>query len=379
MAVMKKTPLTVAGALLLGTLPAHAGFEIGEFAGSTVSFEGLLQSDHYWYDSDRAPLDGDPGDGDDSDHGIRRAELVLKGDGPGGLDWVVGYDAEGENWLDVNAGFDLGGGHAVRVGQFKQPIGLEELSSSKNNDFLSKAAATNAFATSRRLGASYGYAADNWSVTASAFGRNLTSGGAHGAGHGIRATWAPVNEGGRTLHLGLAYVNHDTDADTLRLRARPQADMAGDRLVDTGTFTDADRLATTGVEGLWMAGPLKLQAEYMQGDVDRLAGRDFTASGGYLSAVYNLTGEGWSYRGGVPRTASPAGPRGMWQLAARADTLDFDDAGIEGGQMDAFTVGVNWYYRDNFKLALNWTSVESDRAGVPDDPSIIGFRGQMHW
>ena len=379
MAVMKKTPIALAAALLLGTLPAHAGFEIGEFAGSTVSFEGLLQSDHWWYDADRAPLDGDPGDGDDSDHGIRRAELVLKGDGPGGLDWVVGYDVEGESWLDVNAGFDLGGGHALRVGQFKQPLGLDELSSSKNSDFLSKAAATNAFATSRRLGASYGYSGDDWSVTASAFGRNLTSGGAHGAGHGIRATWAPINDGNRTLHLGLAHVNHDTDADTLRLRARPQADMAGDRLVDTGTFTDADRLATTGVEGMWMAGPLKLQAEYMQGDVDRLAGADFTANGGYLSVVYNLTGEGWSYRGGVPRTASPAGPRGMWQLAARADTLDFDDAGIEGGQMDALTLGVNWYYRDNFKLALNWSTVDSERAGIPDDPSIIGLRGQLHW
>lgn len=376
---MNKTHLALAAALMLGALPAHAGFEVGEFAGSTVSFEGLLQSDHYWYDTDRTPLDGDPGDGDDSDHGLRRAELVLKGDGPGGLDWVVGYDAKSENWLDVNAGFDLGGGHAVRVGQFKQPIGLEELSSTKNNDFISKAAATNAFATSRRLGASYGYAGDGWTVTASAFGRNLTSGGAHGAGHGIRATWAPINEGGRTLHLGLAHVNRDTDADTLRLRVRPQADMAGDRLVDTGTFLDADRLATTGVEGLWMAGPLKLQAEYLQGEVDRIASPDFTASGGYLSAVYNLTGETWSYRGGVPRTASPAGPHGMWQLAARADTLDFDDAGVDGGRMDAFTVGVNWYYRDNFKLALNWSTIDSERADIPDDPSIIAFRGQMHW
>lgn len=379
MAVTKNLPTALAAALLLGALPAHA-FEIGEFAGSTVSFGGLLQSDHYWYDTDRAPLDGDPGDGDDSDHGVRRAELVLKGAGPGGLDWVVGYDVESESWLDVNAGFDLGGGHALRVGQFKQPLGLEELSSAKNNDFISKAAATNAFAIGRRLGANYGYSGNDWSVTASVFGRNLTSGGAHGAGHGVRATWAPINDSGRTLHLGLSYVNHDTDADTLRMRVRPQADMAGDRLVDTGTFTDADRLASAGLEGLWMSGPLKLQAEYLQGEVDRLAGPDFTATGGYLSAVYNLTGEGWSYGGGVPRTASPGNPsRGMWQLAARHDTVDFDDAGIDGGQMDAFTVGVNWYYRENFKLALNWSSIDSERADIPDDPSIIGFRGQMHW
>ncbi len=377
MAVMKKTPLTVAGALLLGTLPAHAGFEIGEFAGSTVSFEGLLQSDHYWYDSDRAPLDGDPGDGDDSDHGIRRAELVLKGDGPGGLDWVVGYDAEGENWLDVNAGFDLGGGHAVRVGQFKQPIGLEELSSSKNNDFLSKAAATNAFATSRRLGASYGYAADNWSVTASAFGRNLTSGGAHGAGHGIRATWAPVNEGGRTLHLGLAYVNHDTDADTLRLRARPGADMS-QRLVDTGTMADTDRLATTGVEAMWVRGPFKLQAEYMDATVDRYGADDFGASGGYVSGLWNITGETWGYKNGTPSTSKPDGNH-LWQLGLRYDTLDLDDGAVAGGTLDTLTAGVNWYWKSNTKLMLNYVKVNSQRGGIGDDPGIIELRAQFHW
>ncbi|MCE7033198.1 OprO/OprP family phosphate-selective porin [Lysobacter sp. GX 14042] len=377
---MKSTPSLLAVALLIAAAPAAHGFELGEFAGSQVSFEGLLQSDHYWYDTDRALLDGDPGDGHDSDHGIRRAELVLKGKGSNGLDWVVGYDVEAESWLDVNAGFDLGGGHQLRVGQFKQPSGLEELSSAKNNDFISKAAATNAFALSRRLGASYGYAGNDWSVTASAFGRHLTSGGAHGAGHAIRGTWAPINTNGQVLHLGLSYLNHDTDADQWRLRVRPQADMAGDRLVDTGSFHDADRVGTTGVEAFWTRGPLKLQGEYLQSRVDRMAGADYQADGGYLSALYNLSGEGWSYRNGVPGTASPADPaRGMWQLGLRLDRVDLDDTGVDGGRMDAATLGVNWYWRQNFKLALNWSSIDSERAGIPDDPSVVAVRAQMHW
>src|SRR3546814_6114346 len=91
--------------------------------------------------------------------------------------------------------------------------------------------ATNTYAVSRRLGVGYGHGGDNWSVAASWFGRELTRNLAHGAGYGLRGTWAPINDKGNVLHFGVAYANHDTDADTFRLRARPDADIAAVRLV----------------------------------------------------------------------------------------------------------------------------------------------------
>src|SRR3546814_13378225 len=103
----------------------------------------------------------------------------------------------------------------LQVGQFKQPNGLEELSSSKNNDFISKSVATNTYAVSRRLGVGYGYGSDDWSVTASWFGRELTRNRAHGSGYGLRGTWAPINDKGNVLPFGVAYANHHHDADTL--------------------------------------------------------------------------------------------------------------------------------------------------------------------
>lgn len=367
--------------LLAGAAPlAHAGIVLDEIAGSQISFGGLVQADGNWYDSDVADLDSDAGDGDDSDFGMRRAELVLKGKGPGNFDWVVGYDAKSKKWLDVNVEYGFGDGHMLQVGQFKQPNSLEELSSTKNNDFISKAMVTNTFAVSRRLGVAYGYGRDDWSVTASSFGRNLTSGGDHGSGYGFRGAFAPINNDGDILHFGLSYVNHDTEADTLRLRTRPQADLAGIRLVDSGTLTDTDRLATTGAEAFWVRGPLKLQAEYMRGSVSRHDHADYSVSGGYLSAVYNLTGESWSYKSGVPGTAKPSEPeRGLWQVGVRYDTVDLDDGSVEGGRMDALTAGVNWYWRKNFKLALNYVQVESERLGVSDDPNIVEARAQFYW
>src|SRR3546814_892449 len=258
---------------------AHAGVAIDTIVGTEVSIEGLIQADGNWFNSDLADLNGIGANGDDSEFELRRAEFALKGKGPGGFEWVVGYDAKADKFLDTNVKYKFGGGNQyLQVGQFKQPNGLEELSSSKNNDFISKSVATNTYAVSRRLGVGYGYGSDDWSVTASWFGRELTRNRAHGSGYGLRGTWAPINDKGNVLHFGVAYANHDTDADTFRLRARPDADLAAVRLVDTGSMTDTDRVATTSLEGLWIHGPFKLQGEYFTSDIDRLANRDSTST-----------------------------------------------------------------------------------------------------
>jgi phosphate-selective porin OprO and OprP len=371
--------LTVA-VLLATTAPlSDAAVPVFESDDFSIEFEGLLQADANWYDSDVADLDGDSSDGSDYDLGMRRSELAFKGKAPGAIDWVVGYDATGEKWLDVNLRRKLGA-HTLQLGQFKQPNAMEELSSTRNNDFISKAMTTNTFGIARRLGVGYGYASGPWTATATWSGRELTSGGAHGAGYALRGTFAPVVGEGRIAHLGLSFVDRDTDADTLRLRTRPQADLAGVRLVDAGNLVDTDRFAILGLEGLWASGPFKLQGELMRSTVDRRDNADFTARGAYLSAVWNVTGESWSYKAGVPATPRPAdAARGMWQLGLRYDTVDLDDAGVAGGRMDAVTAGVNWYWQENFKLMLNYVRVDSLRRGVSDDPRIVVTRAQFHW
>ena len=380
---LNRSALLLAIAAALAAPAAHAEIAIDVIGGSEISFEGLLQTDAYWYDSDLANLDGDAGDGGDADFGLRRAELVFKGKGPGNFDWVLGYDASGDGkFLDANVVYKIGGDktHTLTVGQYKQPNSLEELSSSKNNGFVSKAMITTPFAVGRRLGAAYAVGRGDWAVPASGFGRELTRNRAHGSGYGLRGTWAPINEKGNILNLGLSWADYDTDADSLRLRARPDADFAN-RLIDTGTLADTDRLSTLGFEGFWVRGPFKLQGEYMQTRVDRYASADdFTGTGGYLSGVWNLTGETWSNKSGVPGTGAPVEPgRGMWQVGLRYDTLDLDDGAVQGGRMDTLTAGVNYYWRSNFKFSLNYVKVESERRAVDDNPDILEARAQFYW
>jgi phosphate-selective porin OprO/OprP len=395
--------LTAAVAAALYVPAAHAEVAIDVIGGSEITFEGLIQADGNWFDNDRADLNGSGKNGKDSEFELRRAELVLKGKGPGNIDWVVGYDAKADKFLDTNLKYKLGGnsGHYLQLGQFKQPNSLEELSSTKNNDFISKATVTNTYAVGRRLGAGYGLAEGDWSVTASAFGRELTRDLAHGSGYGVRGTFAPINDKSQVLHLGLSYADYDTDADTLRLRARPNADLATVRLVDSGELRDSDRISTIGAEAMYISGPFKAQAEYYSAQVKRYDHDNYRSDGYYVSGMWIITGENWGYKGGVATVGLPSEPAsGMWQLGARFDHIDLNDGGLRapstiggaplvdgvlGGKMDVWTVGANWYWRSNFKLALNYVMVDSQkyasasRSFVSDKPNILEARAQFFW
>jgi phosphate-selective porin OprO/OprP len=407
---MKASRKLLAAALVAAlSSPAFAEIEFDVIGGSEITFEGLVQADYYSYNDDVALLSGDVGDGSDNDANMRRAELVLKGKGPGMWNWVAGYDASADKWLDVNVQYKFNGFTFIRVGQYKQPNSLEELSSTKNNDFISKAMTTNLQGVGRRVGIAAGTGADNWSITGSAFTRELTRNLGEGNGFGVRGTWAPMLEAGNFLHLGLSLVGLEArdpgsapgatpvfDGDgRARFRVRPDADLAGVRLVDSGQFTDAQRIRTTGAEVARVHGPFKLQSEYMRTNVGRDAHEDYDFDSWYVSGVWNLTGETWTYKDGVVATSLPSEPAsGMWQIGLRYDHVDLNDGsftapstvtGVLGGKESNWTVGVNWYLRSNFKLAANYVKVSSERFNgtsklfVQDDPSIIEVRAQLYW
>lgn len=413
---MKAAPKLLALAVLAAlSTPALAETEFDVIGGSEISFEGLVQADFYKYSNDIALLGGTTaanlGDGAETDFGMRRAELIFKGKGPGMWSWVLGYDARADKFLDANVAYKFGGFTTLRVGQYKQPNSFEELSSTRHNDFISKAMTTNLQGVARRMGASLSTGGDAWSVTGSLFTREMTRNLGEGDGYGLRGTWAPMHDSGNILHLGLSMVEYDArdpgfdpknppaspiDPDgRARFRVRPDADLASVRLVDSGQFTDADKIRTVGLEGAWVKGPFKLQSEYMKTNVGRDAHADFDFDSFYVSGVWNLSGETWGYKEGVTTTPLPNDPgKGMWQLGLRYDQVDLNDGsftapstvtGVLGGKEHNWTVGVNYYWRSNFKFALNYVKVNSEKFNttsklfVEDNPSVLEFRAQVYW
>jgi len=384
---LSRSTLSVALLAALAAPAAHAEVALDVIGGSEVSFEGLVQVDFYDFNVDNIDYGADSAsdrDGQEYLQEMRRAELVLKGKGPGNFEWVLGYDAKDDKFLDANVKYKFGNNanHYIQAGQFKQPgATLEELSSTKNNDFVSKSSITNTLGTPRRVGIQYNYGDVNWGLTGSFFSRELTRNREHGNGYALRGYWAPINEQGNVLHIGASYLSKDTDADTLRLRARPMVDMVSTRFVDTGNLRASDRSSNVGVEGLWVKGPFKLQAEYMNIDVKRYGSfDDFSGDGYYVSGLWNITGETWGYKGGVPTTGLPDDPaKGLWQLGLRYDTIDLTDGAVVGGEMDSITAGVNWYWRSNFKFMLNYVMVNQEKGVLEDNPDVIEARAQFYW
>ncbi|MGS1078541.1 OprO/OprP family phosphate-selective porin [Pseudoxanthomonas beigongshangi] len=386
---LSRSTLTLALLAAVAAPAAQAEIPIDVIGGSEVSFEGLVQADFYKFDTDTIDYGADSAsdlDGKDYLNELRRAELVLKGKGPGNIEWVLGYDAKDDKFLDANIKYKIGGNanHFLQIGQFKQPgATLEELSSTKNNDFISKSSITNSLGTPRRVGLQYNIGDANWGVTASFFGRELTRNREHGGGYSARGYWAPINETGNILHLGLSYTDKDTDGDVIRLRARPMADMVPTRFVDTGSsgLRASDRNSVLGAEAMWVNGPFKLQGEYMKTDVKRYGSfDDFSGDGFYVSGLWNITGETWGYKAGVPTTGLPADPvKGMWQVGLRYDTIDLTDGAVVGGEMDSWTAGVNWYWRSNFKFMLNYVAVKQEKGVLKDDPNVVEARLQFYW
>jgi hypothetical protein len=208
--------------LAFAALPATAEVPLDVIADTEIFIDGLFQADKNLFDSDRVQFK------DDAE--MRRAEVIFRGKHVSGLEILLGYDPKADKWLDASVKGRLTAFSTWRVGQFKQPNSLEELGSTRNNDFISKSMVTNTFGIARRLGAELATEGRNWTVTGTWFGRELTRNLARGSGFGARASWAPMlalDEAGNAdfLHLGLSAVSQDTSADTLRLRARPGADL----------------------------------------------------------------------------------------------------------------------------------------------------------
>lgn len=364
--------------LALATLAAaplaHADISLGDILGYSVTFEGLVQVDRTQYNDDFTPLV------DDSE--VRRSELVLKGK-KDNFDWVVGYDVSTRNdkFLDVNGRYKFSSKLSARVGQYKQANSMEELSSTKNNDFIVKAMATQAFAVSRRQGASLTWQDSHWMLTGGWFGREITDGGGTGAGYGGRFAYTPILEDGNIIHLGVSAISYDTNNDQDRIRARPGMDMSTTpRLIDSGTFRDADKRSTYGLEAGWVRGPFKLQAEYFNSTVDRNLHSDYNANSWYVSGLWNITGETWGYKDGTFATNHPAHKTGMWQVGARYEKLNLNDGLVLGGEEKNFTVGVNYYALKNFKFSLNYVRADATKgSGISDKPNAIEGRAQLFW
>ena len=271
----------------------------------------------------------------------------------------------------------------LTIGNFKQPIGLEELTSSKYTTFMERSLPA-VFATSRRIGVGLKRGGKNWSLAGSVYGGKAADAedGQEGYGFGARASFAPIAEKTRVVHFGAAIAREEPldDGDDIRFRQRPEFHAAANRLVDTGNITNVDNIQRYGLEAAAVAGPFSIQGEYLKTKVSRDNGMtDVDFDGSYVYASYFLTGESRPYKAskGTFGRVKPKAKSGAWEVAARYSTLDLDDGSVNGGEEDNWTLGVNWYVNPHVRFMANYIDVDVDRNGVNDNPNIFAVRTQI--
>lgn len=410
----------------------HHGLEVESASKDfRVHVGGRTQFDSVWFASSDA-FAGTGGAGDADGVTFRRARLRIDGTMYDVHEWAVEYDLANSvndnvglqpasdtlgNVINVPAATDLWWtvkelplvGN-LRIGNFKEPIGLEHLTSSRWLDFLERSFNQDAFYGAFNNGFTPGIMIfrtmrDESMTFATGLFKNNSNVFEFGIGDGegawtSRLTWTPwydePSEGRYLLHLGASGSLRDPDDGRVRFRTRGSLRNGPGALnpvfADTG-FIAADHVSMVGGEAALVYGPLLIQSEYTAGLVDdaTVGGANhgtYLAQGFYVEALLYLTGEHRVYdrkigaftrhfvHEGAYLVKTDRGPccgRGAWQVGVRYAQLDLRDSGIDGGVVQDVTAGLNWFWNPNMKVQFNYVFTYRDAPGGTVQGDIHGF------
>lgn len=354
--------------------------------------------------------------------GFRRARLAAVGDVAENLSYMLEMDfaqagrpSFQDLWLDVHDVALLGN---VRVGQWRQPFGMDNLTSVRELQFLERPLSF-AFAPFRQIGIGFHdtnaeqtvtWAFSGFRFPTDAFGGIGNPIGAVGPafgdrGYGMagRITAVPFyDECGFVLHMGVDYSYLSPGTDNVRFRNTPEfsGPFVGNQGVLPGAlgnlntvpfFVDIGVLPTQNVSlynaelgarlGSWYG-----QSEATYAVVQPLGGgASLTLPSVYAQTGYFLTGEVRPYnkQGGVFGRVKPQNNFGMegWgalEVCARYSYIDLNAFGVTGGRLNDVTFGTNWYLNQYTKFQMNYIHAFLDRAPVGrNDTDIVAFRAQV--
>jgi phosphate-selective porin OprO/OprP len=356
----------------------------------TARIGGRIQNDWMFGTMDE---DLEAKTGEDLENGVefRRARIYIEGTMPHNIFYKAQYDFAGGDpeFKDVYLGLaKIPWVGSFRVGQFKEPFSLEELTSSNNITFMERSLPNEVISPARHTGLMLNNAILEQRMTwAAGFFRNSDDFGDNSGDDEYvwtaRLTGLPIyQDDGRTLlHLGAAGRTRQIGDEELRLRTRPEQHLAP-RFADTGTF-DAEHQTSAGAEAAFVYGPASLQSEYMYTSVDTPGTLDPDFDGFYVLASYFLTGEHRPYKTdeGIFGAVKPNhdfsiadGGWGAWEIATRYSQTDLDDQSIKGGNLRNNTVGLNWYLNPNVRVMLNYVHSHRQSEGSAD---MFGTRFQV--
>jgi len=399
----------------------------------TAHFGGRTQLDAVWMGANPAAYGKSNGTGDSDAVDFRRARLRMEGTIYKTIDYIMEYDflntvndnpglqpASVSNVINVPAPTDLqwtfrevpGVGN-VRVGNQKEPIGLEHITSSRYLDFMERSFNQDAYTGSFNNGFTPGvsifsnFGEDQRGLWHFGVFKNVVNVFAYGVADNAYAydgrltylLW-DEEEGRQLLHVGGALSHRNMAGDAIRIRSRGSLRNGPSALdpvfADTGNFL-GDFQEMAAAEMALVLGSFQLQSEYIASMINNsrnLTGTtnygNYLTNGYYVMASYFLTGEHREYEKKnasfgrvIPGKNSRLCPQdctepgyGAWQVLARYSALDLNDNNLSAGQLWDVTLGVNWFLNPNMKIQANYIYMDRNAlssSNAPGAGSIQGF------
>ena len=407
-----------------GALPEAQGAEDKGQGHTLKKIDVIIKPTHKW--RGRIFLDGISYDDDDAtaeffgtdrenEFGFDTVRLGIQGDIYENIAYVLEVEFEGTevDFKDVFAeihSLPLIG--RIRAGHFKEPIGLEELTSSRYDTFMEQSYATLTFAPSRNYGVmiynhldacrdatwflgTFRHESDD-SPTAIATQRDDRNDWSLAS----RFAWLPYydepSEGRYFVHLGGSY-SYRNAASAAEFGSG--AYVGNQPPIGVGALAESDDWNQLGAEFAVVWGAVSIQSEYFHALVT--SGEQY--QGAYIQLSCFLTGEhrGYSKETKFFDRVHPFEPafwvdaadgwccgRGAWELAAAYSFVDLEDGadvatGVEERAfVDGFIVGVNWYLNPYSRVMFNYNLEATDFVDplTPDsNASIFGVRWQVDW
>ena len=343
-----------ASALLLST--ALFGAEIALAQDITHTISGRVQMDYSIVDADNANTDWSASE-------LRRLRLAVSGKVGSNVKYKVELNTNSSEDVNVEDAYlqwsPTGGKWNLKLGQFKTHNSLDEQTSSRFISALERAAFTDTFEFNRRLGLAISTSGDRYTASAGIFASNLSDDSPEeGTAASARVTYNPIKEDNALVHVGASVRirnQSDTQSD-LRYRQRPVSHIPS-RIISTGRVADKDTFVGVEAAGIfdrfWAAGEYGMT----EASCDACTS-DPSFDGAYIETGMFFGGKR-TYKGGkfnrpkVDRAITDGG-MGAVSLMARYDTIDLVDNSVNGGDLDSFILGADWWPTQYARIGINY-------------------------
>jgi len=264
-----------------------------------------------------------------------------------------------------------------RIGQFKEPFSLARQTSGFNLDFIEWALPVPTFSPGRNVGLMLRHSEVKqrlfWAFSATTAGKttddNRTDSNISFTG---RLTGLPLmqDKGSRLVHVGISATVRDSSDGTAQFTTRPEARFVP-FYADTGNIPAKSSTAVA-LEFAGVFGPISVQGEWFNNLTKSDEAGDLVFDGGYAEVGWFLTGEHRFYvteeaafgrvtplrlfRGGNPFKKKPEKGGGALQVVGRVSTTDLSDGPVQGGELQNFSVGMNWYLSEVNRISVNYVN-----------------------